>query len=319
MDSCLDRVAGTRWADAASSRQVQLLLARQFVEKLAKSFADRPPSAPPLALKVEHRGSYYNAVLAGISGTAVELSVSGQAAVRIRKGLLEMPFHELHDLAAALRCDGDLLGLGGLQMAAGNRTRAEDILSRAAARPGPQQQVAAGILASVSGARNVIACDFSKVVDLLDWQAESGSWTIAGGQYILETEEGGDTKLSKEIPVRNARISFEFEPKKTPMTFCAELSAGDSRSVSVVFGSGLATLSSNLAGQSSKAVPFELSPGRVVRVLLQADGEEMKLSLNGEPAISLLIPGLSRHKGCLVFRVRGSACAIDNIRMFNAD
>ncbi len=319
IDSCLDRVAGTKWADAASSRQVQLLLARQFVEKLAKAFADRPPSAPKVTLKIEHGGSYYNSVLTGIPGMAVELSVSGPPAVRIRKGLLEMPFHELHDLAAALRCDGDLLGIGCILLLAGNRTKAEDILGRAAAMDGPQQQVAAGILASISGARNVISCDFSKVADMLDWQAESGSWTITGGQYILETEDGGDTKLAKEIPARNARISFEFEPKKTPMTFCAELTAGDSRSLAVVFGSDLATLSSNLAGQSSHAVPFSLSPGRVVRVLLQVDGDDARLMLNGETAVSLPIPGLSKHKWGLAFRIRGAACAIDNVRMFNAD
>jgi len=62
----------------------------------------------------------------------------------------------------------------------------------------------------------------------------------------------------------------------------------------------------------AKSKPVKWSPAET-RVEIAITGDKVAFSLDGKPASSLIVSGISRQKGTVTFRARQCACAIDNV------
>ncbi len=314
-ESVIGALAGTRWAGDIDTLHIQLIVATGFLEKVEAARAAKAAAGEPVRLFLAAKK---------IEGALVSLNgLQG----RIRAGQADLSFSfksvETRDFINTL----DALGLSRndeelacLWSVLGRLDAARAASEVALKKPGniPSAATLAGLLVN---SKNLHLYDFNGWRQQTDWEAVSGSWLTQDGKYVLETADGGETFLKLAgiggpFPLGKARVSFEFEIRKPDAgwIFTCEL-GNEKQAVVLLFSATEATLEDK-TGAKSPAVKWNAEPARVD---ISVDGDNVALTLNGKPAATLVIRGISAQKGTISFQARQCGCAIDNVILRSAE
>lgn len=320
LEQALDELGGTRWAEPVSTQQLQILMARTLIRKVdaAREKVATGGKAPTLVLPSRK----LNGTLLKITGAGVDVRAGGVA--------LSVPFKEMSPVdfeaiqkAVGVGADMALEEAFFWQMY-GRDSLAQVALERALQNTermsSERAALAVRLVSLLPGQQNLRVYDFSKWQHQSDWDALSGSWSTANDRYILESAEGGDTALrvseSAAITGRNLRVGFDFELQQPAEgAYFAFEFGSEQRAVSLIFAQDSITLHANLDGATSLKHPWKLAPAHVDVVIQR---ESVEVAVNGEKLPPFAVPGVTELKGTVLFRVRESAAAIDNVVLRNA-
>jgi tetratricopeptide (TPR) repeat protein len=316
LEKALDELGGTKWAERISATQLQILMTRSFMKRLeaerARLAAEGTP--PPVALPAKK----VVGVLAGVTGLTLEVK-SGVRSVPVPIG--DLTPEDLQSVLKPLHLNENHVDLAYLWLLLENTAAAQAEVERGLLNP--QQAGAAIRLVSVlPNQRNLHVYDFSKWQHQSDWEALTGSWSTQNDKYVLDTPDGGDTSLRPAsiggaFPAKNARIGFDFElVNPNAGSFFAFEFGTEEKMLSVIFSDKGVALHANLDGAVN--VKDQWTPG-ATHVDLAISGDAASLTVNGKKVKPLEVPGLSLLKGTVTFRVRESACSIDNIILRNVE
>lgn len=316
LEKALDELGGTKWAERISATQLQILMTRSFVKRLeverAKLAADGTP--PPVALPSKKVAG----VLAGVTGLTLDVK-SGTRSVQVP--IAELTPDDLRTVLKPLQMSENHVDLAYLWLLLEKTAAAQAEVERGLLNP--QQASAAIRLVSVlPNQRNLHVYDFSKWQHQSDWEALTGSWSTQNDKYVLDTPDGGDTSLRPaaiggSFPAKNARISFDFElVNPNAGSFFAFEFGTEEKTLSVIFSDKGVSLHANLDGTVN--VKDQWTAG-ATHVDLAISGDAASLTINGKKVKPLDVPGLSSLKGTVTFRVRESACSIDNVILRNVE
>ncbi len=309
----LQELGGTKWTEPLTARLTELQTAGSVLQRMQAAFAGKAALTLNLPSR-DLKGS-----LAKIDGLTLQVkTASGTTAVPLR----EVPPAELQPLLSALGVDADHAGLAYVWLLLERTGAAQAELERALLIP-DQATKAIRLVSLLPGQKNLRIYDFSRWQHQADWEAISGSWSTQNDRYVLDSPEGGDTALKTSalggpFPARDARISFDFElVKPGAKSFFAFELGNPQQAVSLIFSATGLAVHANLSGPAvndTSAWSFGAT-----HVDVQVKGETLTVSLNGQTARSIEMPGLAALQGTLVFRAREAACAIDNIILRNID
>jgi len=317
LEKALDELGGTKWAEQVSAKQLQVLMAQSVLrqletERAAKEKATGKPVPITLATK-KLSGQFVR-----VNGLSLEIK-SGP--INLSVPIKDLPPADLQALLKSMNVSGKNLELAYLWVLLDKPANAQAELEAALQNP-EQAGSAMRLVSLLPHQKNLKIYDFSKWQHQTDWDAQSGNWSTQNDRYVLDSAEGGDTMLKPEVTggafaAKNARISFQFELIKPNVNYFLAFELGDEqRAVSAIFSAQGLSLHANLnGGQDEKSI---WAPGPT-HVDLSILGNSLSVSINGGTPKKLDVDGLSGLKGNLSFRVRESACAIDNVIIRNVD
>jgi len=320
LEQALDELGGTRWAEPVSTQQLQVLMARALIRRVdsAREKIATAGKAPTITLPSRK----LSGTLLKISGAGVDVRAGGVALTIAYKDMSPVDFEAVQKAVSA---SADLaLEEAFFWQMYGRDPLAQVALERALQNPermgSERAALAVRLVSLLPGQQNLRVYDFSKWQHQSDWDALSGSWSTANDRYVLESPEGGDTALrvseSAAISGRNLRISFDFELlQSADGAYFAFEFGSEQRAVSLIFAQDSVTLHANLDGATSQKHPWKLAPAHVDVVI---NRESVDIAVNGEKLPPFAVPGVTELKGTVLFRVRESAAAIDNVVLRNA-
>jgi pSer/pThr/pTyr-binding forkhead associated (FHA) protein len=318
----LDDFGGTKWGEQTSSDQTRVVLARSLLRQLDAECEKQAKAGKPIEARFS--GGKFEGVVSRVPGLSLELKVN-DAVVAVP--LKSIDPAEFTALLKTLKLDGLHLELASLWRLIDRKEAAKAEFERALQDP---EQAALALRSqgrSPDGAdkvKNLRTFDFSKWQHQSEWEAASGSWSTQDGRLAQESAEGGDAVLlpnpaapADKLCAKNARLSFEFELLKPAAgyVFVVEIGGGE-KIVSATFTSDGLLLNGNLKARVSAKESWTPGP---TRVDISISGDDMKITINGKAAKPFTVDGLADLTGTLTFRVRESACAIDNVILRNAE
>ena len=213
VEPAVGKLSGTRWGGDISALQLSLLATGEFMEELeaARLKSGQPVPAHFPSKKVD-------GALIGVHGLNLEIEAES-AQMKIK--LPSLTPADFEPLLASLHLENRQAELGCLWYLAGRRDAAQccsrQALNDFSAGRGHGRASFATLLATlVSDAKNIHIYDFSAWQQQTDWDALSGSWFTENEQYVLQSADGGETRLNPEkiggaFPLLHARLSFDCE------------------------------------------------------------------------------------------------------------
>jgi len=317
LDKALDELGGTKWAEQISAAQLQVLMARSFIRQLESERAKAAAAGKNAPVTLP--GKKLTGVLTGVTGLTLELKSGARS---IQAPIKDLTPEDLQSVLKPLNLAENHLELAYLWLLLGKTAAAQAEVERALLVP----QQAGGAIRLVSllpNQRNLHVYDFSKWQHQSDWDAISGSWSTQNDRYVLDSADGGDTvlrtaALGGPFPARNAHISFDFELAKpnAGYFFAFEFGTEDKGAVSAIFTEKGLALHANLNGAVNEKDNWTPGP---THVDLAISGDTAALTVNGRKIKPLEVSGLSALQGTITFRVRESACSIDNVILRNVE
>ena len=311
LGKALDELGGTKWSAPISADQLQVVMARNLLKQLE---AKRAAAKTPIPIKLATKK--LEGTLAAVNGVTLDIASQGATLAVAIKDLDPLEFTTFLE---TLSLADHHLELANLWLLLDRKDAAQAEVERALQNP--EQAAAAVHLSGVVGSlQNLHFYDFSKWQQQSDWEALSGVWSTQNDRYVLESSEGGDTALKTSalggpFPANNARISFDFELMKPNAGYLFAFEFGDDQqATSAIFSANGIVLGANINGNVNEKESWTLGPAHVD---VSISGDVLELSVNGKPAGTLQAAGLSALKGTITFRVRESACAIDNVMLRN--
>lgn len=313
LDGVSSQLTGTRWAGEIDALNLHTLISMRFLEEMEA--ARKKKAAAGEAVPIVSATKKIEGTLAGLNGLTARIK-SGQAELTV--SLRNVETKDLFDTLDALELSNRYGELSCLWQILGRPEDAKAASESALKRPG-----AVPLAAALAGLRTdsttVKVYDFNGWRQQTDWEAVSGSWLTQDGKYVLESGDGGETALKVDriggaFPLAKARIGFDFEIRspETGWFFICEF-GNATQAAEVVFTANEATLRDKTGGkQAAAAFKYEGKTGGS-RVELAIDGDTATLQVDGQPAATMNVPGLSKISGTLTFQARQCACAIDNV------
>ncbi len=311
----LSDLGGTKWAGALSTYQFKLILASTFLrscEAKRKAIATGGKTIPVQAKDLS--GARATGVLQSIKGLIFKATLKN---VTLPYKLSELSTNEIYEFVSKLGMEKDHLGLGNLLMLLGRTEQAQKEIEQALTVP-EQAEEASKMVANLKGVSKIQIYDFSRWQHQGDWEAPEGAWATKNDQYVLESSEGGDTRLRPDalggpLAFSNSKISFDFKLKNPQPGYYFEAILGEEqKNISIVFSSEGFKLEARCGGSATEAGAWK--PGsRASRVDLKFKGNTVTLSLNGKEIQQLSANGVSGLRGTIAFHVREAACTFDNI------
>ncbi|HYF49462.1 MAG TPA: FHA domain-containing protein [Planctomycetota bacterium] len=316
--SIIKELGGTKWAGLASAEQIKVAMVRGLLKRLDDERMKRETAGEKIEVRIAKK--WLKGTLAKVNGLVLEVK-SGSGAT------LQFPIKTLDALEVEQILEGAGLASTHLEQAylwmlLDKREAAQAQVEKALQDP-VQSAEATRLAEMATKVKNLKGYDFSKWQHQMDWDALSGSWSTQDDRYMLESPEGGDTTLRKEalsggLPAKGARISFDFELQNpgNGYFFALEFGEDDQRFAGLIFTSEGVTLTGNIKAAGSDKDAWTAGP---THVDVAINGDEMALLLNGKPSKTLKVEGLGEIKGTVTFRVRDTACAIDNVILRNVE
>jgi hypothetical protein len=309
----LDELGGTCWAEALTARQLQIVLAQQFLKECEKARQAAAAQGKAISVTVPGLdGKPASAVLRQVSGLTLKAELRSATVLYHIKRLLAADWLEL---ARALGLADRHLALANLFAVLGNSDAARKEMEQALRDP-QQAAEAARLALARPGLTPPRLYDFSKWQHQADWEAPLGAWSIRDGQYALESPEGGETclktaALGGPLAARGARLGFEFTPGNLAQGYYISAEFGDAqRQISLLFTAGGLEVQVNSDERVRSRGAWSGGP---TRVELACDGDLLTLVINGAACEPIRAPGLEAIQGTLSFRVREATCAFDNV------
>jgi pSer/pThr/pTyr-binding forkhead associated (FHA) protein len=312
----LDELGGTKWAAAFSAGQLQVIMSRSLLKMLDTERQKRASTG--LSMPVRSSDGKVDGYLSKINGLALEVRRGGMTQQVVVGALGPNDFGKLLETAGL---GNRHVELAYLWLLMDNKIAAQKEIEKALQDP-EQTAAALHLAGDVKSLKNLKSYDFSKWQHQTDWEALSGSWSTQDDKYVLESAEGGDTSLLRDaiggaFSADKARISFDFEltNPNAGYYFAFEFGENEQNNVSALFTSEGVALTGNINGAASEKAAWSNAP---THVDIAITGDELALNLNGKPAAKLKVNGLSGLRGTITFRVRETACAVDNVILRNA-
>lgn len=312
----LDALGGTKWAEPLNARQFRLVLANKFLndcEAARKAAEAKGKKIQIMAINLLNRQKVPS-TLESIRGLIANVTMKNMT---IPYKLETMKTNEIYELVEKLGCQNNHLGFANLLFVLKRDEQAKQELQRALQTP-EQAEEAARLSAGVSRAEDMHIYDFSKWQHQSDWEASLGAWATKNDRYVLESPEGGDTRLKPDaiggpFSARNASVAFEFDTNKLNEGYYIAGEFGtEQRNITVLFNGDGFTLMVNADESAQKKGKWK--PGAApTKVELRIKNDNVVLLLNGKKAGNVKAKGTVYLKGSLALRVREATCAFDNI------
>jgi hypothetical protein len=175
--------------------------------------------------------------------------------------------------------------------------------------------------AELEGRANFLSYDFSGGLQMLDWDAGSGSWGIKDGALCGGGPGESTITLQKaRYSARGLMLSLEFELAAEGNVFTAELysSMNDYLGVTVDPRQGVALVSAVGGTPLSRIEKLEVAPGRRHVVGLAVSGDALKLKIDGREISAMKVPRIETINGRLRFKVLDGSATVDNVEILNS-
>jgi pSer/pThr/pTyr-binding forkhead associated (FHA) protein/acyl-CoA hydrolase len=176
-------------------------------------------------------------------------------------------------------------------------------------------------LAELEGRANLLSYDFSSGMQMLDWNAASGSWGIkkaalAGGGAGESVITLGKARYS----ARGLVFSFEFKMEDAKSVFTAELysSGNDYLGITVDPRQGLALVSAVGGTPLTRMEKVKLAPGRAHVLRIGVTRDKLEITADGRKLPALEVPRIETLSGSLRFKMLDGKVTIDNVEARNS-
>lgn len=316
-DTALDELGGTKWSEQISSEQLRLLMARSIVRQIENERARRAAAGKPVNITLSAKK--ITGVLTKVNGLSLDIKAGP---ITLAIPLKDLPPPDLQNLLQSLNLTASNLELSYLWLLLGKDAQAQAELELALQNPA-QAAGAIRLVNLLPNQKNLRIYDFSKWQHQMDWEAQSGSWSTQNDRYVLDSADGGETALKTAsiggpVAAKNLRIGFDFELSQPAdgWFFSFELVDDNQHAVSATFNAKGLLLHANVDGAVNEKDLWDPVPAHVD---ISISGDTFAISINGRKYKSLEVPGLSALKGTLAFRLRETACAIDNVIIRNVE
>lgn len=313
-------LAGTKWADeaarlAAETEAVRALMAG-FSARVAAS-RDQPKKTP---FRLKDPSGWLSAgviLAADAQKLSVEVNGAGQ----------ELPWKDMSPerMLEIMALYGepsaaDSLALGVLFLRQGRKEAAAARFMAARADSGLFDR-AERYLQLIAGKLNVAGYDFSRGLQMLDWEARGGSWRIVKGELVQEAAEGpAELVLGRTTPAARVRFFFEMTVPDAKGLVSATFHQDDANFFGFAFSgedgySAFATIKGKT--RTVRDAKFKLPAGRRVLIRCGLKDNTFALSVGQTKLPRLEVPGLSALEVRIVLRALDARAAFDNLEISN--
>ncbi|HYG75439.1 MAG TPA: FHA domain-containing protein [Planctomycetota bacterium] len=317
LEKALDELGGTKWAEPVSAEQLRVLMGRSILRQLEAERAKREKAAGK-PVPIAFAAKKINGQFLRVNGLALEVKSGG---ITLAVPVKEMQPAELHGVLQQFNLANRNLELAYLWVLLEKTANAQAEVEKALQNP-EQAGAAMRLVHLLPNQQNLKIYDFSKWQHQTEWEATSGNWSTQNDRYVLDSAEGGDTTLKSSVfggafAAKNARISFDFELNNPGANYFFAFELGnEQKAISTIFSAQGLSIHANLNGGQDEKMTWTAGP---THVDLSVTGNSLSVSINGQPAKKIDIDGLEELKGTLSFKVRESACSIDNVIVRNAE
>jgi hypothetical protein len=317
LDKALDELGGTKWSQAISTQQLQVLMARALLKQIESERAKRTTAGkiPTLSLSAKKISGQFTKV----NGVTFEMK-SGPTTLSVP--IKDMPPADLFSLLQQFNLHEKNLELAQLWILLDRNTNARTEIEKALQNP---QQAAAAIqlVNQLPDQKNLKIYDFSHWQHQTEWEALSGSWSTQNDRYVLDSPDGGETALKTaaigpSVSAKGLHVSFDFELIKPAAGYFFAFELGDDSQhvVSASFSATGLSLHANVSDAVNESDVWLPGPSHID---VSCAGNVLALTVNGKKMKTLAVEGLSELRGTITFRIRESACAIDNVILRNVE
>ncbi len=306
-------LAGTRWAGDIDALHLQILIATNFLEEIEA--ARKKKAAAGENVPIVSASKKFEGTLVGLNGLTARVQ-SGQAELPL--SLRHIETGDFIDLLDALNLADRHAELSCLWFLLGRLDAAASESEAALKKPGtiPMAATLAGLLAN---SKNLHLYDFNGWRQQLDWEAVLRKLVDARRKIRARIRRrrrniSEARKHRRRVPLRQGAPRFRSRIRAPAAGWFFICTLGDDKhAAEMVITETDVTLQEKF-GKRSLAVPFKVgAKGAPARADISVDGDTATLQLNGRPAGTISISGLSNFTGTLTLQAHQCACAIDNV------
>ena len=313
LEKALDELGGTKWAAAISEDQYQVLTAKTLLHQAEAQRSKLALNGKPISIRIESKK--LEATLAKINGLNLDVKSGG---ISLSIPIRDVDPQSLTRIFQRLQINPSGLEVAYLWLLVDRPQNAQAEIELAL-QSGTEASNALRLISLLPDQKNLKIYDFSKWQHQSDWDAISGSWATQNDKLTLESADGGDislkgTAIGGTMSAKNLRLSFDFDLQNSAQGYFFAIEFGTEREIlTAIFSDKNVQLQGNVKAPASEKSEWKSGP---THVDISITDDKATFTINGKSK-SLKIEGLPELQGTVTFRVRETACTIDNVILRN--